>query len=121
MQFVANAFGDLKSDQNKIVLTTYHSAKGLDFDLVYLPFCNHVDEYSHYEPADATLFMVAMTRSRGDLVISYTGELSRFVANFRDGCTFKDLSPKKLDWFGMDNDIPQHTEKTKKDSDLFIW
>ena len=91
MQFVANGFGDFTDEKTKITLTPYHSSKGLDFDRVYLPFCNHVEEYSKYTVKDRILFMVAMTRSRGDLVISHTVDLNRFVCAFKECCTYRDL------------------------------
>ena len=91
MQFVANGFGDFTDEKTKITLTTYHSSKGLDFDRVYLPFCNHVEEYSKYTVKDRILFMVAMTRSRGDLVISHTVDLNHFVCAFEECCTYRDL------------------------------
>ena len=38
--YVGNKYGSLEDadDDNKIVIMTYHSAKGLDFDAVCLPF-----------------------------------------------------------------------------------
>ena len=119
MQYVANGFGDFATDKQKITLITYHSSKGLDFDRVYLPFCNHVDEYSKYGCYDKTLFMVAMTRSRGDLVISYTGELNHLVSPFKDDCTYRDLNAISNN---SELDISE-TESVNKnnDDDLFGW
>ena len=93
MQYVANGYGDFIGEKKKITLMTYHSSKGLDFDRVYLPFCNE-EGYSSYVENDATLFMVAFTRSRGDLVISFTKRLNRFVYPFKDDCTYKNLEVK---------------------------
>ena len=68
---------------------TYHSAKGIDFDKVFLPFKNQVpDSMSDIEK---TLLMVAMTRSRQDLYISYTTSLDRNVQAFLNVCKVVDL------------------------------
>lgn len=92
IQYLGNKYGSLITPDNKICLMTYHSSKGLDFDLVFLPFC---DSYT----CDNRLFMVAMTRSRQDLYISYSIELdynsirndmNSFVNGFKGQCNFKD-------------------------------
>lgn len=69
MQFVANGYGNFIDNERKITLTTYHSSKGLDFDVVILPFVNNSTSTSEM---GKRLFMVAMTRSRKDLYISFT-------------------------------------------------
>lgn len=87
MQYVANGYGNFSSD-NMITLTTYHSSKGLDFDAVMLPFCNPNSMPSFVTP---TLFMVAMTRSRKDLFISYSSDSPcSYVHNFSSACLYKD-------------------------------
>lgn len=99
MQSITNGFGSFVTDIDKIVLSTYHSAKGLDFDNVFMPFCNQ-----GYGPEDdPRLFMVAMSRSRKDLTLSYTTSMNRFIQQFfnnREACQFKDFKdngPKVLE------------------------
>lgn len=90
MQSVTNGFGSLVTDSDKIILLTYHSSKGLDFDKVFMPFCN---QGSGYED-DPRLFMVAMSRSRKDLILSYTTNMNRFIQKFfnnREACRFIDF------------------------------
>lgn len=121
MQYVANGFGNFTEEKNKITLITYHSSKGLDFDRVYMPFCNHFSPYTHYEESDKVLFMVALTRSRGDMVISYTAELNRLVLSFKDECTYKNLDDDDVpNIFG-----PKPNQTVKKNSDdnndIFGW
>jgi superfamily I DNA/RNA helicase len=77
------------------MLTTYHSAKGLDFDKVFIPF---IDDFEHFnggdnwtEDDDKKLFMVALTRSRKDLILSYTNHLNSYVKKFADKCLHKEL------------------------------
>jgi superfamily I DNA/RNA helicase len=83
---------DLNSWSNEpgISVGTYHSAKGLEFDAVYLPLCN--DQYLPYEERvvilnsedeakkeDIKLLYVGVTRARRALIITYSGELSPLV------------------------------------------
>lgn len=89
MQSITNGYGSLVTDTDKIILSTYHSSKGLDFDKVFLPFCNQ-----GYGPEDdARLFMVAMSRSRNDLILSFTNDMNQFIKKFydnREACQFVD-------------------------------
>lgn len=102
MQYVANGYGNFTSDENMITLTTYHSSKGLDFDTVLLPFCNAFDMPSMVTP---TLFMVAMTRSRKDLFISYSSDSPcSYVYSFSSTCRYKDwCNDGSGSLFGDDN------------------
>lgn len=87
MQYVANGYGNFTSE-NLITLTTYHSSKGLDFDAVMLPFCGVGDMPSMVTP---TLFMVAMTRSRKDLFVSFSPNVPcSYVNSFSQSCLYKD-------------------------------
>ena len=101
MQYVANGFGNFSSE-NLITLTTYHSSKGLDFDSVMLPFCNVMDMPSMVTP---TLFMVAMTRSRKDLFVSYSSVSPySYIHSFAASCLYKDWCNDGVgDLLGNDN------------------
>jgi len=87
LQFIGSGYGSLKdAEQNKdTILMTYHSAKGLDFDNVFLPFLNN-NFYLHPSKA-VTLFMVAMTRSRKNLFLTYFGYTYNLVDKFKSECT----------------------------------
>ena len=90
MQSITNGFGSLVTDSDKIILSTYHSSKGLDFDKVFMPFCNQ----GSGNEDDPRLFMVAMSRSRKDLTLSYTTNMNRFIQQFfnnREACQFIDF------------------------------
>jgi superfamily I DNA/RNA helicase len=86
-QFVGSGYGSFKSaEQNRdIIMMTYHSAKGLDFDNVFLPFLNNNLFISHTK--EETLFMVAMTRSKKNLYLSYFGYTHDLVDRFKGECT----------------------------------
>ena len=90
MQSITNGFGSLVTDSDKIILSTYHSSKGLDFDKVFMPFCNQ----GSGNEDDPRLFMVAMSRSRKDLTLSYTTNMNMFIQQFfnnREACQFIDF------------------------------
>ncbi|MGW5646217.1 3'-5' exonuclease [Saccharopolyspora sp. NPDC003752] len=65
---------------------TYHSAKGLEFDVVFLPFCgadrcpdgDAVTAFGYDEAASrgSRLLYVGVTRAREELVITHTGNLT---------------------------------------------
>ena len=84
VEYVGNGYGSLShAEQHKnVVLMTYHSAKGLDFENVFIPYTNdelfrHVN-FNNIE----TLFMVAMTRGKENLYITYNGTLLSYVQTF---------------------------------------
>jgi hypothetical protein len=83
IQYIGNRFGSLeKAEKNKdVILMTYHSSKGLDFSNVFLPFLSWDLYIDNYKPD--TLLMVAMTRSKKNLCISYTGNLHHKIELLR--------------------------------------
>jgi superfamily I DNA/RNA helicase len=87
VQFIGSGYGSLSdAERNKeAILMTYHSAKGLDFDNVFLPYLNN-NFYLHPSNAN-TLFMVAMTRSRKNLYLTYFGYTHDLVDRFKGECT----------------------------------
>ena len=62
---------DFSTDNPKIL--TYHSAKGLQFQSVFLPSCETTDDFFQNP------LYVAITRTYERLYISYTNELSPFL------------------------------------------
>jgi superfamily I DNA/RNA helicase len=74
LRYIGNDFGALsESDERPIIyLMTYHSAKGLDYDTVFLP---HLDSTTCFwrddEQLARRLFFVAATRCRRNLIMSY--------------------------------------------------
>lgn len=84
LMYIGNNFGSLvdADTQNKVVIMTYHSSKGLDFDYVYLPMVNN-NMYIHSN--ENSLLLVALSRSKSGLFISYTdvlySGLNKFLAD----------------------------------------
>jgi superfamily I DNA/RNA helicase len=81
ISYFGNGIGELSDADGRplVFLMTYHSSKGLDFDVVHMP--GLVSTMQIVPPRalieapdlDRTLFFVAMTRSRERLVMSYSG------------------------------------------------
>lgn len=65
---------------------TYHSAKGLEFDVVLMPFCTEedmpnkqvVEAYGNEDAAtrDGKLLYVAVTRAKAELTVTYSGTIT---------------------------------------------
>ncbi|MDL2247163.1 hypothetical protein LJC05_00325 [Bacteroides sp. OttesenSCG-928-J23] len=91
LQFLGKGYGSLKKvEQNKdVILMTYQSAKGLDFDNVFLPFLNI--NFSLYPSSKKEiLFMVGMTRSKKNLYLTYSGKNHGWIdvlKSLSDSCT----------------------------------
>lgn len=86
MQYVGNSYGNFSEDNKKITIMTYHSAKGLDFDNVFIPGLNHHLFIVPDETLSKTLFMVAMTRSRNNLYLTYYGYENSYLEAFNSDC-----------------------------------
>jgi superfamily I DNA/RNA helicase len=74
LEYLGNGYGNLYNANisGKIIIMTYHSSKGLDFDNVFLPFqsryFNNLYFPNDYDgSAKKTLFMVGMTRAKKQL------------------------------------------------------
>ena len=88
MQYVGSSYGEFSDDSRKITLMTYHSSKGLDFDVVFMPGLNREDFFiTSNENLSARIFMVAMTRSRGELYLTYSTTPCGYVERFADDCS----------------------------------
>lgn len=75
LQYLGSKFGSFEEahSKNLVTLITYHSSKGLDFKTVFIPFLNsNYQIWGDYTIA-RTLFFVALTRSREQLILSYSG------------------------------------------------
>ncbi len=83
MHYIGNGYGDLiqASQQGKVVLMTYHSAKGLDFDSVYLPFLT-----VNADIRGETLFMVGLSRSKETLTLTYSGTMHPYLKSIKSDC-----------------------------------
>ena len=95
LRFLGSNNGSLpESDQKKIVfLMTYHSAKGLDFNNVFLPQLNEGEVlnpvfggYDTSDLAERRLFFVALTRSKETVYLSYSDEKHRLLRRLPAKC-----------------------------------
>ncbi|SET54160.1 HelD family protein [Hymenobacter actinosclerus] len=65
------------SFQEGVIITTAHLAKGLEFDEVIVPFAS---AQNYRTEVDKSMLYVACTRAMHQLTLTYTGELTTFVA-----------------------------------------
>lgn len=98
LMYVGSKHGSLENadSQNKIVLMTYHSSKGLDFDAVALP---NIQTDLGAAGNENALILVALSRAKRDLLITYTNKMysgyGRFLVNTK---------VKEINDLGTDND-----------------
>ena len=91
LMYIGSKYGSLEEADttNKVVLMTYHSAKGLDFDAVCLPYLNVSLDSTSNENA---LMLVALSRAKRDLFISYSGNMYNGFAKFLKNINPQDIS-----------------------------
>jgi len=80
---------------------TYHSAKGLEFDMVILPFLDadnlpdqeHISSHGEEDALthDGRILYVALTRAKTNLVLLYTGELTPLLP--ADKSLYQEVQP----------------------------
>ena len=81
LQYVGNGYGNFNIT-NCVYIMTYYSAKGLDFDNVFLPGIDNRLYITSSPNLSKRIFMVAMTRSRNELYICHTGLPHPYVNSF---------------------------------------
>lgn len=91
LKYVGNGIGTFSSADNQIIIMTYHSSKGLDFDNVFIPFMNSSLFIVPDETRSKILFMVAMTRSRNNLYLTYSGYKHSYLNAFSSQCSAIDI------------------------------
>jgi hypothetical protein len=69
----------LNPGEDTAKLLTFHSSKGLEFPVVFIPFLESMPYMQDDIPGEAKLLYVAMTRATDKLLLSHHGD-SRFVA-----------------------------------------
>jgi len=72
----------LSFDSDTVKLLTYHSSKGLEFPVVFIPFLEAMPYMRDDVAAEAKLLYVAMTRAIERLVLTHHGD-SQFVSQLR--------------------------------------
>jgi superfamily I DNA/RNA helicase len=75
----ANLSKRIDPGQDTVKLLTFHSSKGLEFPVVFIPFLESMPYMREDIPGEAKLLYVGMTRSTDRLVLTHHGN-SRFVA-----------------------------------------
>ncbi len=86
VEYVGNGYGSFQNAETNrnLIIMTYHSAKGMDFDNVFLPFLS--DDLVIAKKNQETLLMVALTRSKMNLFLTYSGFIHQLVKKFETTC-----------------------------------
>lgn len=92
MLYVGNGYGSFDENDHRIIIMTFHSAKGLDFENVFIPYANASMYICPNDSLAKTLFMVAMTRTRKNLYITYNGYPSDYLDAFKSNCSHIDIT-----------------------------
>lgn len=106
LRYLGSRYGSLREaeSEGRVFLMTYHSVKGLDFEAVFIPgLSEHLTIWKGDSERARTLFYVALTRSRRDLYLTYTGRPHRFLQRFPEGAVHKVSIPEPVD---EENDDP---------------
>lgn len=84
LMYVGNGHGSLQGAEreNRMIMLTYHSSKGLDFDAVFLPLSD--TSFGHVYNPEA-LALVALSRSKRDLIVTFTGNMNTTFKKFLGG------------------------------------
>lgn len=109
LRYLGNDFGDLE-ESDAMLLTyvmTYHSAKGLDFNTVFVPRLNKdLVIWRDSEDIARRLFFVAATRSRRNLFLSYSSAVPHiFVQGMPQGLLHMEVCTSRRN-SEVDEEIP---------------
>ena len=99
IRYLGNGAGSLKvSATEKIVnLITYHSAKGLDFEVTFLPFLTKERYMPSGNIPGENLFFVALTRAREQMFLSYnSANPHRFLGMIDRSCLVTATAAEEL-------------------------
>jgi len=73
VKYLGNGSGSLsdRMAEKKVIIMTYHSVKGLDFEVTFLPFLTRERYMPSGNIPGETLFFVGLTRARQQMFLSY--------------------------------------------------
>jgi len=96
-QFIGNGSGSLSDIDKKINLMTYHGSMGFVFDRVFMPNLNSELFISFDESISRNLFVLALTRSKMNLYLLYSGSPHPYLERIKDYCVIRDISEEQND------------------------
>lgn len=99
LRYLGSRYGKLREadSRGRVFIMTYHSVKGLDFEAVFIPrFSEYLTIWRNDTERARTLFYVALTRSRRDLYLTYTGRPHRFLQRFPEEAVHKVSIPEPV-------------------------
>lgn len=100
LQVIGNGAGSMKEAdaENLVSAMTYHNAKGLDFEAVFVPKLTKTTVIWNKPDIARRMFFVALTRSRRNLFLSYYGDAHEFVERIpKNLLSFQEFSESPSD------------------------
>jgi superfamily I DNA/RNA helicase len=79
-------YGQISNMGHNINIMTYHGSMGFEFDNVFLPYVNSGLYISTNDDISKNVFVLAMTRARHRLYITYSGSLHPYIVLIKDRC-----------------------------------
>ena len=79
-------YGQISNMGHNINIMTYHGSMGFEFDNVFLPYVNSGLYISTNDDISKNVFVLAMTRARHRLYITYSGSLHPYIVLIIDRC-----------------------------------
>lgn len=113
-QYLGNGAGSFEKGQKESMITvmTYHSAKGLDFKAVFIPFLtSNLEIWRDDIQRAKTLFFVALTRSREQLFLSYNREKHPFINEVPQGSLYNIDAESEIKRLEGDIIIPEDDDE----------
>ncbi len=86
-QCLGSTYGDFSEIGNKTSIMTYHACMGISFDYVFMPFMNNKLFISHNETISKNLFVMAITRARWNVFLTYNGRMHPILYQIMDKCS----------------------------------
>lgn len=83
VQYKMDADTTLNFDSDVPKVMSYHSAKGLQFETVFIPFCDYKQDKFMKDNYTYPLY-VALTRPYGNLIITHSSDLTGFLSGISD-------------------------------------
>lgn len=91
-QIIGNSCGSLTDIGTKTTLMTYHGSMGFVFDYVFMPNLNSDLFISYDESISRNLFVLALTRSKKDVYLLYSGTKHPYIDEMIEICNIDVMS-----------------------------
>lgn len=96
-QIIGNGCGSLTDTGTKTTLMTYHGSMGFVFGYVFMPNLNSDLFISYDESISRNLFVLALTRSKMNHYLLFSGIPHPYLERIKDNCVIKEINETQND------------------------